>query len=1140
MDDKLEFGLVKWFDNEKGFGVIQASFDQEYFLHISQLLQPNRQIEPLDIFLFKPKMNDKNNRLEARGVRRIHGIDDFDVFIRFFPQPDSFTFEIPLRDGKDFIKKAKRTVSLRKIALDDLVSQIGIEKIEERVLVFLEHELDKNDLLSFMELFTDIVSTPRESDLKRLTEKVYAKFSQLLDAYQKFEIWKNKKFFLLGLSKEDEFSLSIHEFAFCFDQLEEEDLKRIAQQETGSEILPRLLKLKFGPINDLTWEQAVFCKKTLRMLPESIPSLVEELDLRLFELELQEVNLILEGLPPIQVWDDFVGYGELMEVTGLELSESYREKLMELIKNAVRKTAPPDVIGLIWLKGKLSEISVEEVFGLFLKNINDLKTRKSILNKLNEGQLLELFERLIESASDTFGFQFYLNILHEFVKEQNPYKSVPSLLSKYADEFSWDTMKFGEAVKSFRKFITENTEMRFKIELFKLGHYFSELEYADFLTFENLMEFKDWERLFQDKHLEEAEIIDFLTSLVVPSASSSVVQWVLEMASKFLQNEKYHKIDQLMYRTYSEAIYVDSWLLGFGKIIPREYLIQYCSNEGNLNDVFTKWASSLNIIQVSDLFNIYLSSLSAKFSLQTKKQFDKYYQEIQFFLEKEKPLASKLRALGNPFFNLLAWHFDTSNDELFDFEYLKDKFIYFEPSAQTTIVKRLFYLKETGAFDLTLDHLNSLTRVDGDLYRLILANNPSEKVDISTDVIIKFMYHLGKESRILMDRDILSIIFTKLGNRRISRAELDRYFPKCEGRTILRYSFKEKNGNIFKVPFKDNFYIGVNFPITGPYFRKYVEEIKQFPVRKWNPELQHWGIPAKYIGEVKEFAARNKFFIRFTGNKFKDNPHLTNRELLVSPSGVSYCEGRKSIKKHQSLEIDFWWCRNDECFKNCEPIYDSDNWSQYTLLDFLRILNIATDEQLKNGSVAPKGNYYKFVSTINRMKQLLDVLYCRTCDEVLHPVETSNFAAYYTTRFACVNNTCEKHNEEGYLTHCLNARCALLIDSRDSKKCSNGMYICKHCTCCCSLEVYKRRATNLQKNGRTVSSDLRYKIENKVGHLDKREHFCYRCGNQMVTEGGEEYECKVCYYEVDLSKYKFTKGNGNKKNSDDDSEDLPF
>lgn len=1140
MENDLEFGLIKWFDQEKGFGVIQASFDQEYFLHISNLIEPNTEIQPLDVFVFLPKMNSKNNRLEAHNVRDIQGVDDFDVIMRFFPQADTHTFEISVKNNRGAIKKVKSAKSLRKIALDELLSKVGPEVFMNRVFIYLDDEFDRVTLIPFMMLFCQVVNSPRAIDIKKHSERIFSKFGELVDAHQKFEVWRSKKFFLLGLSPDEGFSLSLDELEVCFDQLEEEDFKRLAQEPKSQINLPHLLDLHLGPINKLNWDQALFYKNTLKLLPDDLPEIDNELDKHLFELESQEVTLILEGLPPIQVWDDFVGYGELMEVTGLELSESYKEKLIELIKDAVRKTAPSDVIGLIWLNGKLSEISVEEVFGLFLKNINDVKTRKSILNKLTEGQLLELFARLTESASDTFGFQFYLNILHEFVKEQNPYKSVPSLLSKYAEEFSWETLKFGKAVKSFREFITDNTEMRFKIELFKQGHYFSHLKYADFLTFENLMEFKDWERLFQDKHLEEAEIIDFLTSLVIPSSSTSVVQWVLEMASKFLQNEKYHKIDQLVYRTYSQAIYVDSWLLGFGKIIPNEYLIQYCANEENLTDVFTKWTRSLNIIKVGDLFNLYFSSLSAKFSLQTKKQFDKYYQEIQFFLEKEKPLASRLRALGNPFFNLLAWHFDTSNDELFNFEYLKDKFIYFEPSAQTTIVKRLFYLKETGAFDLTLDHLNSLTRVDGDLYRLILADNPSQNIDISTDVIIKFLFHLGKESRILMDRDILSIIYSKVGNSRKSRFQLDQYFPKCEGRTTLKYTFRDINGKIFKVPFNDKFYIGIRFPTNTSSFQDYVNQIKEFPVRKWNPELMHWGVAAKSIDEVKEFAKRNRFFINFTGNKFKDNPHLANEIRTPKPSGVKFCEGRKSIKQHQTFKRDFWWCRNDACYKNNEPSHDSESWEHYTALDFLKILTINTDEKLKNGGIVPKGIYYQFVSTLNRMEQLLEVLYCRSCDELLHPIETSNFAAYNTTRFACVNKTCEKHNHEVYLTHCLNGRCMRLIDSRDSKQCTNGMYICKHCTCCCSNQVYKRIANKLQSFGKSISSDLRYKIENKVGHLDKREHFCYKCGILMVNEGEEVYECKTCLYEMDLSKYKFNSINGFQKNSDDESEDLPF
>jgi hypothetical protein len=1140
MENDLEFGLIKWFDQEKGFGVIQASFDQEYFLHISNLIEPNIEIQPLDVFVFLPKINSKNNRLEAHNVRDIQGVDDFDVIMRFFPQADTHTFEIPFKNNRGVFKKVKRAKSLRKIALDELLLKVGPEAFMNRVLVFLDNEFDRAALIPFMMLFCQVVNSPRAIDIKRHSEMIFSKFDELLDAHQKFEVWRSKKFFLLGLSTDEEFSLSLEELEVCFDQLEEEDLKRVAQESNSQINFPHLLDLHLGPIIKLNWDQALFYKNTLKLLPDDLPEIDNELDKRLFELELKEVDLILEGLPPINTWKELDGYSKLMDVSGLKLSEKSRQKLNKRIEQAIRKTAAQKLICPIWLEGKLSEITDEEVFGYFLEHINNEKIKKTILNKLAEPQLLPLFKGLIESATDTYGFQFFLDIFYDFIKGQNPYKTIPSLLAKSADEYNWEQLKFGQTVQSLRLFILENTGKKFKVELFKQGHHFSELGYSDFLAFENLMEFQDWERIFNEGYLEKAEILDFLQGRLVPALSSSEIQWVLEMASTHLEEEQFQHLDLLAYQTYTEAIYFESWVKGFGSILPRTFLVDLCASEKKLSTIFSDWTATLNIIKVEVLFSIYIDSLSSTFEVKTKNQFDKYYEEIGFFASKDKKLTAELQSLKNRFFNLLVWYFDTSKGEIFDFEYLKKKFIYFEPSAQTLIIKRLFYLKETGSFDFTLDQLNALTRVDSDIYRLILAENPSQNIDISTDVIIKFLYHLGKESRILMDRDILSIIYSKVGSNTKSRFQLDQYFPKCEGRTTLKYSFKDINGKIFKVPFNDKFYIGIRFPTNTSSFQDYVNEIKEFPVRKWNPELKHWGVAAKSINEVKEFAKRNRFFINFTDNKFNDNPHLANEIRTPKPSGVKFCEGRKSIKQHQTFERDFWWCRNDACYKNNEPSHDSESWEHYTALDFLNILTINTDEKLKNGSTVPKGIYYQFVSTLNRMEQLLEVLYCRSCDELLHPIETSNFAAYNTTRFACANKKCDKHNHEVYLTHCLNGRCMMLIDSRDSKQCSNGMYICKHCTCCCSNQVYKRIANKLQLVGKPISSDLRYKIENKVGHLDKREHFCYKCGNQLVNEGGEDYECKICLYEVDLTKYKFNLRIGYQNNSDDESEDLPF
>jgi hypothetical protein len=1135
MEEKLEFVLIKWFDKDKGFGVIQASFNQEYFLHISNMLQPSVEIHPLDVFIFRPKKNAKNNRLEAHDVRSLNSEEDFDVLIKFFPQADSHIFDIPVKDVNGFLKKAKREISLRKIALVELAHKIGFEKFALRVQDYLNKELDRNYLLAFMELFTHILHEPRLTKNSESIEQVHLKFMELLDNHQKFEIWKRKKIFLLGLSDEDEYCLSGEELAEYFDQLDDDDLKRIANQTNGKETLPQLLHLKFGPIKTLDWEQAVHYKKILGYLPERNPDLLDELEERLFDLESKELLLILDGLPPIHSWNDFSAYSELMDVSGLELSVGYRETLFQLIEQEIRKKASPEMIGLIWVHGKLSKVSDDEVFDFFIRNINDTAIRSKVLNRLSENQVVPLFTRLLSSALDTFAFQYYLEIIQDFIKRQNQYKTLPELLSKEAVNFNWETVKHGESIHLLRSFIHEHTETRFKIELFKQGHHFSELKFEDFWQYESLMEFKDWEQLLNEGQLDNHQVNQLLLAQVNSKSLVSQMRWALEMARLHLDENQFNELDQLACEAISDEVYFELWCDGVGRIIPRSYFLEYCKADVSRRPVFSTLVTKNAFFTKGELLDLYLKSLPSGFSLETKAQFDKFFDEFEFFTESIKESKNAFQGLRNKFFELLAWYFDSSIQVMFDFDYLSQKFIYFEPSAQTKIVKRLFYFKEIGSFDLTLDHLNSLTRVDGDLYRMIQDENPSHAVDISTDIIIKFLYHLGKESKILMERDILSIVYAKVGKQKVSRFQLGQYFPKCHGRTILKHSFENTNGRVFKVPYKDIFYIGITFPYSSSSIR-YIEEIKQFPKRNWYHELKHWGVSAKSIEEVKDFAARNRFFIYFTGDKFKDNPHLANEMRSDIPSSVKFCEGRKSREVHKHYKRDFWWCRNDACFKNNEPIISKESWFDYTILDFIRILGI--DQGFD--SLKSKERYYQFAATLNRMEQLLDVLYCRMCDELLHPMDSSNYAAYRVTRFACANPKCKEHNQEIYLTHCLNGRCNMLIDSRDSKKCDNGMYICRHCTCCCSNEVYKRRMDNLITVGKSVPSDLRYKIENDLGHLEKREHYCYRCGNQLVHEGGEIYECKVCLHEVDLSKYKFNKKSGFQQDSGDENEDLPF
>ena len=167
------------------------------------------------------------------------------------------------------------------------------------------------------------------------------------------------------------------------------------------------------------------------------------------------------------------------------------------------------------------------------------------------------------------------------------------------------------------------------------------------------------------------------------------------------------------------------------------------------------------------------------------------------------------------------------------------------------------------------------------------------------------------------------------------------------------------------------------------------------------------------------------------------------------------------------------------------------------------------------------GKYNQFMSHINRFNQLLEKIYCKECNHILYPVESSNYAAYSVTRFCCENEKCNEHKKTVYLNHCLNGKCNSIIDSRDSKKCPNGLYICQVCGSCCSHSMFIRHLNNLEKTGGLIHSDLRLKIENKAGHLERAEYYCHSCGKMMTETSIETFACYVCNVVYKTDKYRF-------------------
>ena len=214
-----------------------------------------------------------------------------------------------------------------------------------------------------------------------------------------------------------------------------------------------------------------------------------------------------------------------------------------------------------------------------------------------------------------------------------------------------------------------------------------------------------------------------------------------------------------------------------------------------------------------------------------------------------------------------------------------------------------------------------------------------------------------------------------------------------------------------------------------------------------------------------------------------------------------FCECRES-----NNDPLLYWCDNKPCNRTPLRFMTSFEWEYYTILDFMRIFDIPVDYQDGEGKRTRFGQYIFLSSFFHDFTKFYEHLKCRDCGALMTPKNLSNYAAYAVTEFICTNQDCSHTNETVYLNHCFNKpKCRTIIDSRDSKQCPNGYYVCPKCGGCCSTKNSYRRLVNLQETGGSVSLSLKSFVDNNLGHWEKGVVYCYKCGMEL-----HGLECKTC------------------------------
>ena len=1129
-----DIGLIKWFDADKGFGVIINSAKEEFFLHEKHLNNITHHLEIGTAIIFDSRRSKTKNRNEAINCRFVTSIDDLKLVFKSLAEVDLVSIEITTRN------RYYGTKSFKKFSITEMSLKSFFQNHEEMIIIegikaYFDNYLDNNFFISFYEhIEKSLLDYFEDTQSKQILKTLQQHFADNLDEVLLFNIWIHEKFVAIAYTAEDDFEIPQEILLKNKDGLTNNDLKRIYKFSYGPNLCKTIVSERFKALDSNEVIDYKELKGYLSYLSVEDNTKYGKILYSIYKEKIfSEYEAKLQTFKSLESHSDYAEYESLSKNIPTNLSQEDSVQLEALIKSYLVKNCSNNYAIEIWIKGIIDKIDVDQILSIFIDR-NTPKGRKcTILSKL----AIDDQFKLLKNTLLTNGYKETYSILEDFLRNENQLGYYFKLVDHLFDNEFWNEKIGAQLLFKLNDFLENSSSDNKKFNLFLEDYIKHPPEHIIYKSINQLDQLNFRKIIYYYKN-DNNKIKEFLLLKATFSLAQELI-WLYDIALKVLLEADFLEFDTQVSKIIDSGLYLDLWEARKGRVILYDIIAEGLNDKYNDYLRLNKWLD-LGIISFHDVFNILGAYLKRQEAITDKTIFYKHFYHIKFLVSKgEKHLIEEI---NNHFYITLLWVQNES--ENFYFDLLKDKFIYFSNEDQVVIIKKLFYSKAIGKFDLTLELLEELTRFDINLYNLNKVYHPDFSIDLSTDLVIKSLVSLKNHQRFPNEMELLINVLSTLTNNKL-KVKIEKYFEPCLGRMTADFNWSTE-GTIRKVFFGNSkFYYAIDFPtgetqVTNGYygprevfvknsnFDYLLSQVKKLPGAKWNPNENHWGVAFIYEKEVLDFASRNQFFIDEVGSNYVNNKHLAsfsrfdkhNENNANIPNGVLFCEGRLAINKHQIFDKGFYWCKGEACFERCNPIHSSNEWSKYTLLDFCKILDINVDSFDSVKQIVEYGRYYEYTSFINRFNRLLEKLYCKECQEILHPFNTSNFAAHTVVRFCCENHECSSQGKDVYLNHCLNGKCNNVIDSRVSKKCANGLHICDECGSCCSHAMMTRRFENLVTTGGYIHNNLRYAVSEKLGHLERAEYYCYKCGKLMEEFPNENYKCLSCAVEYKTEQYK--------------------
>ena len=226
----MEIGVIKWFNNSKGFGVADTVQGQ-VFVHIKSFRIKPTNLSPRDAVLVKIKEDTKNRHAVAGQSRLIGEAQDWGLIV-------SLALD---QDGKGNIITKGSHLPIPELAAYQYLNGKSREQIFEDITSYFLRSLSDEKFIPYGE-FVEKVFTRSMGVEKRneLLTRIFTFFGQHVNERKLFLIWNSKKFRYIGHLEADDFEIPADILKLFASELNKSDLQRIRTYSYSALVLDEL------------------------------------------------------------------------------------------------------------------------------------------------------------------------------------------------------------------------------------------------------------------------------------------------------------------------------------------------------------------------------------------------------------------------------------------------------------------------------------------------------------------------------------------------------------------------------------------------------------------------------------------------------------------------------------------------------------------------------------------------------------------------------------------------------------------------------------------------------------------------------------------------------------------------------------